>query len=100
MDCQLSLLEFGADTRQGGGGAAADVVSVDVKGAAAVVVQAGDQGEQRGLSGAVLPEQNREAARGDGDGNVVESPERAEAMADLGYHQGGRRRRLRRGRKR
>ena len=72
IEVERRLLEDDAHRRQGPRRGLAQVAAADPHGAALAVEQAGQQGEQRRLAGAVRPEQRGERARLDGEGDAVE----------------------------
>ena len=76
-----ALLEHHPEPAQRLRGPVADLDAEDPDGAGAVVVEPGDQAEQRGLAGAVLAEQHREAAGRDLETDVVQGATLAEAVA-------------------
>ena len=59
---QRALLEHHAKLFESYGGVGADVMSKNANGTGMRIVKAGDQGEQRGLARAILPQQHREVS--------------------------------------
>src|SRR5215210_3331560 len=83
VEIQRAALKHDAETLQRCRGAAADVVPENADLAADVVVEAGDQREQRRLAGAVETEEHDEAATGNFQRHVVESDILTEGVADV-----------------
>src|SRR3546814_8969296 len=71
VEVQGLRLEHDAERGEGAAARLAQAVAGDLDVAASAVEEAGNQGEQRRLAGAVGPEQGGDAARPDREGHVL-----------------------------
>src|SRR5213075_1862799 len=84
---KANVLEGARDARSGDGmrGESPERASIEMKTAGIRRVHAGEQVEERGLAGAVRADQAEDLARGDGEGNVFQRLQAAEALGYAGH---------------
>ena len=83
IEVEGALLKHRPHLRQGLGGLLPHFMTINADRTAAIVVETGDQREQRRLAGAVRPQEHGEGAGVDGEGDIVERFALAEAMAQV-----------------
>src|SRR6185312_10799203 len=84
IEVERRLLEHGADAGQRLRRLLLDLEAEDADRAAAVIVEPRDQREQRGLAGAVQPEQRHALAALDGERHLVQHLAAGESVAYAG----------------
>src|SRR5437868_11663961 len=84
-------LEDHAEPPQRLTGCLGDVMAEHLDPALARIIEPGQEGEERRLTGAIEPEQHREAAGRDLEGDSIERPPSAVSVPDIPDRQSGRR---------
>src|SRR3546814_9693508 len=84
VEVQGLRLEHDAERGEGAAARLAQAVAGDLDVAASAVEEAGNQGEQRRLAGAVGPEQGGDAARPDREGYVLKRLRLAIGVGEIG----------------